>query len=182
MPSNIPTLHCPVYMQVLLDPAKNLLECVNELPMTTSLCEIHANENLMLKAKKVTSIIHEVYPTESEHLGFYCDNDTFSFEGTTTTYCQTLLKRQKKRLESVARVAGMDLQYEHNLYDAKIRQSVESSFTADWFEVATSFYVHGPPMIHMPVDMIHLVRSKKTLELEKDHESEYRLKLDDMTN
>ena len=175
-------LHCPVYMQVLLDPARDLLDYVTELPMTTPLCEIHANETLMTKAKKVTTVIHEVYLTESEHLGYFCDNDTFSFEGTTTVHCQTLLKKQKKKILKVARVAGMELQYEHNCYDAQIRQTVEPSFTADWFEVQTSFYQNGPPLIHMPVDIIQTVKGKRTLELEKNDETEYHLKLDDMTN
>ena len=182
MPSKIPSLHCPVYMQALLDPAISLLEQVNELPMTTSLCEIHSNEILMLKAKKVTSIIHEVYPTESEHLGYFCDNDTFSFEGNTTVHCQTLLKERKRKIVAVARMAGIDLQYEHNLYDAKIRQNVEPAFKADWFEVPTNFYQNGPPMIHMPVEVIRIVRGNKQLELGKDHETDFQLKLDDMTN
>ena len=182
MPTSIPSLHCPVYMQVLLDPSKALLDYINDLPMSTSLCEIHANEILMLKAEKVTTIIHEVYPTESEHLGFYCDNDTFSFEGTTTVHCQTLLKKQQKKIKAVARIAGMELQYEHNLYDTRIKQNVEPNFSADWFEIPTSFYQDGPPLVHMPVDVIHSVRGSRQIELRKEHENEYQLTLDDMTN
>ena len=183
MPSNIPALHCPVYMQALLDPVKTLLEAVNELPMTTSLCEIHSNENLMLKAEKVTSIIHEIYPTESERPGYYVDNDQFSFEGTNTTETQKQLKAQKGKILQVARVAGFELQYEHNLYDAKIKHVVEPNFNANWFEISSRFYENGPPLIHMPTDIIHSVRSNKVLQLDYSLEQadEYQLQLDDMT-
>ena len=183
MPGNIPALHCPIYMQALLDPTMSLLDCINELPMTTSLCEMHSNETLMLKAEKVTSIIHEIYPTESDRLGYYVDNDQFSFEGTNTTKTQKLLKNQKGKILQVARVAGFDLQYEHNLYDAKIKHTVEPNFTANWFEIASKYYEHGPPLIHMPTDIIHSVRSNKTLQLDYSIEQEqsYQLQLEDMT-
>ena len=183
MPGNIPALHCPIYMQALLDPTIALLEHIADLPMTSSLCEIHSDEILMLKAEKVTSIIHEVYPTESDRLGYYVDNDQFSFEGTNTTKTQKQLKEQKGKILQVARVAGFDLQYEHNLYDAKIKHVVEPNFNANWFQIAARFYEHGPPLIHMPTDIIHSVRSNKVLQLDYslEQEKEYQLQLDDMT-
>ena len=185
MPTKIPSLHCPVYMQVLLDPTMNLLACVNELPMTTTLCELHSNENLMLKAQKLTSIIHEIYPTESDRPGYYVDNDNFSFEGTSTLATQKIIKEQKKKILAVARHAGIELQYEHNLYDAKIKQNVEPNFTADWFEISSKFYEHGPPLIHMPIDIIQTVTANRLLELDVDPETTeetFKLRFDDMTN
>ena len=185
MPAKIPSLHCPVYMQTLLDPTIALLECVNELPMTTSLCQIHSNEKLMLKAQKLTAIIHEIYPTESDRPGFYVDNDNFSFEGTSTLLTQRKIKALKTKILAVARHAGVELQYEHNLYDRKIKQNVEPSFTADWFEVSTKFYENGPPLIHMPVDIIQTVAANTLLELNSADpeltEDTFQLRFDDMT-
>ena len=185
MPARIPSLHCPVYMQTLLDPTISLLEHVNELPMTTSLCQLHSNETLMLKAQKLTAIIHEIYPTESDRPGFYVDNDNFSFEGTSTLLTQKKIKDLRTKILAVARHAGVELQYEHNLYDRKIKQNVEPSFTADWFEVHTKFYEHGPPLIHMPVDIIQTVAANRVLELDEDPEEAeetFQLRFDDMTN
>ena len=182
---NIPALHCPVYMQALVDPVRSLLNYINELPMTTPLCDIHADEMLMLKAEKVTAIIHETYPTESDRLGYYVDNDQFSFEGTNTMHTQKILKEQKKQILAVARIAGMELQYEHNLYDTKIKQNVEPNFTADWFEVATRFYESGPPVIHMPTDIIQTVAANRVLDLvspdPEAQENAYQLRFEDMT-
>lgn len=181
MPQNIPALHCPVYMQVLADPAKDLLSYISDLPMTTQLCNIHADKTLMSKAVKVTTVIHEVYPTESDQLGYYVDNDHFSFEGTSTIRTQSLLKEQKKKILSVARVAGMELQYEHNLYDAKIQQRIDPPFSANWFETPARFYEAGPPLLHMPLDIIQIVEGNRTLALEEKHEKHYQLTIADMT-
>ena len=168
-----------MYMVVLRDPVNKLLNYVSNQPVTTPLCGMHSDGELMLLAKRITTIIHEMYPTESDQVGMYCDSEHFSFEGKNTLTTQKYLKETKEKIKAVLRKAGADLHYEHRHYDDMIRNAVDLPFSANWFEVSEKFYEDGPPMIHMPVHIMGHVLNSSTVELEPEHEEVFSLRIED---
>ena len=177
LPEYMPALHVPMYMVLLKDPVQKLLNYINQQPVTLPLCGVHGDETLMSLGAKVTRILHEVYPTESETLGMFVDNGKFSFD-TNTLGKKKEAKIAKNRLRSLARVTGFDLHYEHNSFDAMVKQAVDKPFQADWFETPQRDYELGPLLIHMPTTIMSHVIANKTFVLEKEHEKIFGLNID----
>lgn len=173
----MPALHVPLYMVLLKDPVQEFLNYVSQQPVTQPMCGVQSDAKLMSLGEKVTRILHEVYPTESETLGMFVDNGAFSFD-TNTLGKQKDAKIAKNRLRSLARTTGFDLHYEHISFDAMVKQSVDKPFLASWFEIPQKVYETGPLLIHMPTSMMSHVIANKTFNLEPEHEKIFGLKVD----
>ena len=166
-----------MYMHMMKDPVNELLCWVSEMHATMPLCAMHSNEEFMTLAVKVTKIIHEIYPTEDDNLGYYVDNDHFSFEGKSTLTTHRRVKETHEKIVKNARKAGEFLQNEHRIYDCLIRESVEQPFSATWFEASKKLYECGPCIINMPADLIGAVLAKTMFTLDDEHETLFDLKI-----
>ena len=170
-------LHVPMFMIILKDPVKELLNYISKQPATLPLCGIHSDGKLMSLGEKVTRILHDVYPTESDTLGMFVDNGKFSFK-TDTLGKQKIAKVAKNKLIGLARTTGFALHYEHNSYDAMVKQCVDKPFQASWFEIGQKYYETGPLLVHMPTAFMGHVLANKVFQLEKEHEKIFGLKVD----
>ena len=166
-------------MQVMRDPVRQFLSYLSQIPMTAPLCMIHSDEQFVKHAEKVTKIIHEIYPTESENLGYYVDNDNFSLEGKNALDTVKQLKESREKLTAVARRAGFDLQYEHKSYDNMMKDIVDLPFSANWIDTPVKFYEHGPSLIFMPTEIMGHVLAQTTFRLEPEHEELFQLKIEE---
>ena len=179
MPDHIPSLHVPTYMHVLRDPIKNLLNYMDKLHMITPLCGVHGDEKLMKLAEKVTTIIHDIYITDSERLGYQVDQDSFSLRGQHTLGTKRASTALKQKFKNLIRRHGRILHNEHKLFDDIIREVVQPKFSAFWFETSERLFENGPLVIQMPTVIIGHAMGNRVLELEPEHEQQFQLEIDD---
>ena len=147
--------------------------------MITPLCGLHGDGKLMKLAEKVTSIIHDIYITDSDHLGYQVDQDAFSLRGQNTLSTKREVTAKTKRLKNLIRKHGSILQNEHKLFDDIIREIVQPQFSAFWFETADRLFEDGPLLIQMPTILIGHVVTRSGFDLQPEHEKEFHLKIDD---
>ena len=179
LPSAIAALHVPTYMQVLRDPIQNLLNYIEKQHMITPLCSLHGDGNLMSLAQKVTNILHEVYITDSEKVGYHVDNEAFTFNGEKTLKTEKAVREMRNKLNALARRHGGILQHEHKLFDDILREVVQPQFQAFWFETPERFFERGPRVIEMPTVLIGRAFNRGVFDLEPEHEEEFKLRIDD---
>ena len=147
--------------------------------MITPLCGLHGDGNLMMLAEKVTAILHDVYITDSDKLGYHVDNEAFSFNGDKTLKTEKMVREMRNKLTALTRKHGGILQHEHKLFDDILKEIVQPQFQAFWFETPERFFEHGPRVIEMPTVLIGHAFSQRGFDLEPEHEEQFKLRIDD---
>ena len=165
-------------MLVLTDPVKMLLSYISKMPITAPLSTMHTDKEFVLLAEKVTAIIHEIYPMESNVLGMYCDSESFSLEGKNTFTTQRLVENQRTRILQAAQKSSDELIYEHQLYDDLLKKYIHPQFSARWLNTPAKYYDAGPPIIQMPTELIGMVLAQKVYHLDPSHEPLFDLKIE----
>ena len=142
------------------------------------ICTLHGDEEFMGLAVKVTTILHDIYPTDAKELGYYVDNDTFSFRGQNSEKTRSLINKTKELFRGLMRKAGNKLRHEFSLFDNLVRDVIRPEFEAPWFDMPERKFENGPLLVHMPTMIIGNVLNRTEFELEAEHEEAMDLKID----
>ena len=178
MTQKLPSLHVPMYMHVLRDPIANLLGYLDRIHNNALISTLHEDKEFMTRAEKITRIFHEIYPTEDDQLGFYVDNDSFSFRRQNLLSTQTQVDDTKSSLQRLLKKSGSQLQYEFRLFDNILKEIVCPPFEATWFETPDRYFENGPLLLQMPTVLIQHAHTQKGFALEAEHEEVFQLKID----